>query len=90
LGVDKEDYGRNLHAPEFYWERVRAFFPGLLVDDLQLHQAGIQARLMDHLDWIIEPDANEDRFINLIGIDSPGLTASLAIARDVVDELLTI
>lgn len=87
-GVDKEDYGGQLHPPAYYWERVHAFFPGLQVADLELHQAGIQARLADHLDWIIEADESEACFINLIAIDSPGLTAALAIARYVVDDLL--
>jgi L-2-hydroxyglutarate oxidase LhgO len=87
-GVEKEDYATSLHPPRYFWEQVHPFFPGLRVGDLELHQAGIQARLPNHPDWIIESDPKHPRFLNLIGIDSPGLTASLAIANYLSDELL--
>lgn len=85
---DREDYGTNLHPAEYYWEQVHEFFPNLRVSDIELHQSGIQARCAASPDWVMEPDPIEPDFINLIGIDSPGLTASLAIARDVVDTFL--
>jgi L-2-hydroxyglutarate oxidase LhgO len=84
----KEDYGNNLRPPEFYWEKIRAFLPAITKDQIQLHQCGIQARLAGRPDWIIEPARQEPGFVNLIGIDSPGLTASLAIADHVVSTLL--
>ncbi len=84
----KEDYATNLFAPDFYWQKVRAFFPSLRKDDIELHQSGIQARLSSHPDWIMEADRQEANFVNLIGIDSPGLSASLAIADYVVRALL--
>lgn len=87
-GIDRENVGRNLHPPEDYLPFVKDYFPNLRAEDLQLHQAGVQARLRDHLDWIIEPARINGRFINLIGIDSPGLTSSLAIARYVARELV--
>lgn len=87
-GRGKEDYGQGLRTPAEYLERVSGFFPSLRESDLELHQAGIQARLTSGLDWVIEPDANEPRFLNLIGIDSPGLTGSLAIAKYVLDQFL--
>jgi L-2-hydroxyglutarate oxidase LhgO len=86
--VAKDDYRPSV-AREVFWQRVRAFFPGLRPDDIELHDTGIQARLPDQLDWVIEPARTAPRFINLIGIDSPGLTSSLAIARYVVDEVLS-
>ncbi len=88
IGCGKEDYATGLHPPEYYWQQVRAFFPSLRLSDIELHQTGIQARVSGHPDWIIEPDPRAPGFINLIGIDSPGLTASLAIADYVVDQLL--
>lgn len=86
--VAREDYASGLHPPRYFWEQVHGFFPGLRPDDLELHQAGVQARLPDHADWVIEAAPHRPRFLNLIGIDSPGLTASLAIASYLVDELL--
>ena len=53
------------------------------------HQTGIQVRLAGYQDWIIKftPtkgfSKDERRCLNLLGIDSPGLTGSLAIARRV-------
>lgn len=35
----------------------------------------------NHSDYIIKQDRNHGRFINLIGIDSPGLTSCLALGR---------
>jgi L-2-hydroxyglutarate oxidase LhgO len=41
-------------------------------------------------DFIVrdESEFGAPGFINLIGIESPGLTASLAIAKDVVDRIM--
>jgi L-2-hydroxyglutarate oxidase LhgO len=64
-------------------EKVRPFFPGLTQGDLIWHQAALQARLKGHPDFIIRPVSGSPNFINLLGIDSPGLTACLSIARKV-------
>lgn len=77
----KEEYGGDFHPMEAFHQKVAAFFPGLSVDDLEPHQVGIQARLIGHQDWVIEFSPNQPRCLNLLGIDSPGLTASLAIAE---------
>lgn len=74
-----EDTASDLYLPEHFWGDVRAFFPNLHVDDIMLHQAGIQAKLEHHYDWVIERSGKYPRCINLVGIDSPGLTACLAI-----------
>ena len=84
--IAKDDF-RSTVPVEHYHERVKAFFPALRVDDLELHHTGIQARLPGAMDWVIEPARRDPRFINLIAIDSPGLTASLAIADHVVEML---
>ena len=60
---------------------VDSFFPNLRLEDISLHQAGIRAKLKDYYDFIIERDKKHPNCINLIGIDSPGLTSSLAIAK---------
>ncbi len=88
VGIDKENYGDHLKSPCYFHERVRNFFPGLRVGDIELHQAGIMAVLKGHPDWIIERDARYSGMINLLGIDSPGLTACLSIAR-YVKELIS-
>ncbi len=82
-GISKDDLAIGLHPVEHYHGLVRAFFPHLNVRDLELHQAGIQSKLKGLNDYLIEPDPRFPRFINLLGIDSPGLTSCLAIARTV-------
>ncbi len=76
----KEDY-KPFRELDYYLENVIPFFPGLKLDDLNMHQAGIRAKLRGNYDFVIERDRSAPGCINLIGIESPGLTASLAIAR---------
>jgi L-2-hydroxyglutarate oxidase LhgO len=42
---------------------------------------GLQARLKDHPDFVITSNSFLPNVINLLGIDSPGLTSCLAVAR---------
>ncbi len=70
---------------KFFAEKVQSYFPGLRENDLIRHQAGLQARLKGYPDFAIHADPQYPRLINLVGIDSPGLTASLAIARRVAE-----
>lgn len=86
--VEREDYSSNLREKEYYLERVESFFPHLKLSDIELHHPGIRAKLKDHYDFVIERDSLYSRAIHLVGIDSPGLTASLSIAEYVVDNLI--
>lgn len=79
----KEDYGGAYQPAKLFYNQIRPFFDGLRQEDLVPHQTGIQARLAGHQDWVIDFSAGERRCLNLIGIDSPGLTGSLAIAKHV-------
>jgi len=80
---DREKWMEVRTGPDEFVELVKPFFPGLRKDDLIWHQAGLQARLRGFPDFVIEPDPRFPRCIHLLGIDSPGLTASMAIARQV-------
>jgi len=77
---DKDDYS-SIRDPNYYYLAVKPFFPNIELKNISLHQAGIRAKLSGHYDFVIERDPAYGSFINLIGIDSPGLTASLAIAE---------
>jgi L-2-hydroxyglutarate oxidase LhgO len=79
----KEDYGGEPRPAQEFHAQVVDFFPGLRVEDLAPYQVGIQARLSGHQDWVIAPSPRWPAWINLLGIDSPGLTSSLAIAETV-------
>ena len=59
------------------------YFPGIREDDLIWHQAGMQSRLKKEPDFVIKADSIYPNFINLVGIDSPGLTSCIAIGRQV-------
>ena len=81
FGVGKEDFCSNLHSESHYFDSVRSYLPGLRLEDITLHQAGIRAKLKGYSDFVIERDPEYSNFINLIGIDSPGLTCCLPIAK---------
>lgn len=85
--VDEIDYSvDSLQRKAFYESAVR-FLPFIEYDDLEPEMAGIRAKLQaegeDFMDFVInhECDKGLPGFINLIGIDSPGLTSAPAIAR---------
>lgn len=77
------------HNKEFY-QSVKKFLPFIELDDLSPDTAGIRPKLSrpgEPLRDFVIADEEKRGFpglINLIGIDSPGLTASLAIAKYVV------
>lgn len=83
--VEKDDYFNGLLPEENFLKEVNHFFPHLKLEDIGLHQTGIQAKLNEQFDFVIEKDEKFPNCINLVGIDSPGLTACLAIARYVAE-----
>ena len=82
------------HSVHFY-ESVRNILPFIELDDLTPDQAGIRTKLQKPgdpvRDFIINEETNRNLpgFVNLLGIESPGLTACLAIA-DYVKSLLNL
>ncbi|MFH1972235.1 MAG: NAD(P)/FAD-dependent oxidoreductase [archaeon] len=77
------DLSSDLKPTSFFLEQIVGFFPGIKEDRLHLHQAGMQAVLANGQDFHIATDTKYHRMINLVGICSPGLTSSLAIAKRV-------
>ncbi len=81
----RDDYEGDRTPPEIFLESVRSFVPDLSVNDLEWGYSGIRAKLdIDRgsdLDFIIKQDTVNPTIINNIGINSPGLSASLAIAQ---------
>jgi L-2-hydroxyglutarate oxidase LhgO len=77
-------------ADGFHRGAVR-FLPWLEPDDLTPDQSGMRPKLAAHgfRDFVAHRgEGDEAGLISLVGIDSPGLTASMALARHVVDELM--
>ncbi len=85
--VDELDYSvEPAHAPEF-WAAGHRYLPDLRLEDVQPDMAGIRPKVGPRgdegfRDFIIreESDRGLAGLVNLVGIDSPGLTAALAIA----------
>jgi L-2-hydroxyglutarate oxidase LhgO len=85
--VDSINYAVNNQHQQLFYDSVRKFLPFIEYDDLQPEMAGIRPKLQgpneDIKDFIIRDEADKGLpgFINLVGIESPGLTASPAIAE---------
>ncbi len=87
--VDELSYSLDESHKEEFYESIRRIIPSLTKDDLSPDYAGIRPKLQGPdeplRDFVISEESTKGYpgFINLIGIESPGLTSSLAIARHV-------
>ena len=73
-------------------EEIKSFLPGVDTDAIALDYAGIRPKLgklsavgsgSNFQDFYIKKEEGFDGFVNLLGIESPGLTSSLSIAEEV-------
>jgi len=91
--VEKVDYDINKKDEDKFFRSVKRFIKKLDANDLIPDTAGVRPKLQtEHesfRDFVIsnEEDKGLPNFINLIGIESPGLTACLAIA-EIVERLV--
>jgi L-2-hydroxyglutarate oxidase LhgO len=89
--VDSIDYAVDSRHKDSFHKSAKRMLPFIEHVDLEPEMAGIRPKLQgpgeDVRDFVIrdESDRGLPGFINLIGIESPGLTSSPAIARYVVD-----
>jgi len=78
-----EDYSVAPEKAALFYEQVHKYLPFLKPENVHPDMAGIRPKLQGphdaFADFVIREDA--PGFINLVGIESPGLTASPAIAR---------
>jgi glycerol-3-phosphate dehydrogenase len=99
---DKNDYEHDREPVEEFARRARLLLPGLESADLIQAYSGIRAKLTPpgksysgtHMksaaDFIIERDPEFPCVVQLIGIESPGLTSAPAIAEHVTDLVIEI
>jgi len=88
--VDGIDYRVDPNRSRSFYASVRRYWPGLPDDALQPAYCGIRPKLSGpggaSKDFVIQraEDHGVKGLVNLFGIDSPGLTACLALAERVV------
>ncbi len=88
--VDEFDYQVNPARADHFYQAIRRYWPGLPDDALVPDYSGIRPKAMlgDQIaeDFVIRQTdgANSPVLIQLFGIESPGLTSSLAIAEHIV------
>lgn len=83
--VELEDYTVDSSKANQFSEAISQYFPGIRAEDLQPGYAGIRPKISGPnepaQDFLIQTEQEHgcQNLINCLGIESPGLTASLAI-----------
>jgi L-2-hydroxyglutarate oxidase LhgO len=91
--VDKIDYDVDPGRADVFYAAIRKYYPGLADGAIQPGYSGIRPKLQapgePAHDFVLQGPTNHgvEGLVNLFGIESPGLTASLAIADAVADLL---
>ena len=89
------DYSFDLNETrlQHFETRIRDYYPALQVNRLQPGYIGVRPRISGPIDPLVDfkiegpEDHGSDGLVQLFGIESPGLTACLAIADEVVSRL---
>jgi L-2-hydroxyglutarate oxidase LhgO len=85
--IDEIDYSVSLDRIDAFHSAIHAYWPEIEIEYLQPAYAGIRPKLFgpgsSNGDFAIQDGRSHgiSGFVNLLGIESPGLTASLAIAE---------
>lgn len=86
LVPSKNYYTEDKTDVSVFAEHINRFCPEIKSSDLKWDYSGIRPALSEktgETDFIIKVERIKPKLINLVGIDSPGLSASMAIAKHV-------
>jgi glycerol-3-phosphate dehydrogenase len=86
---EREDYRTTEPVLDRLYQEARQLLPAVEPNDFIAGYAGIRCKLSspaseEFMDFVIREEPQLKGFINLVGIESPGLSAAPAIARQVV------
>jgi len=87
--VDRPDYGVDARRAQAFYEAIREYWPAIDPDALAPGYAGVRPKIVGPGepagDFVLQGPAQNSTpgLVNLFGIESPGLTASLAIGERV-------
>lgn len=91
--VDRIEYAVDPHRAESFYASIRRYWPDLPDDALHPDYAGIRPKIetasASDADFVIQGprDHGVAGLVNLFGIESPGLTSSLALADAVLHQM---
>lgn len=92
--TDTLDYRVDPARGERFYDAIRKYWPGLVDGSLQPAYSGIRPKLSGpgdaNSDFVVQDAAEHgiEGLVNLFGIESPGLTSSLAIGEAVAERLV--
>ena len=92
-GSGPEDYASTEEVGDQLMREVTEYWPGIARQQVIGSYAGVRAKLSSpevggFQDFFIRESVRVPRLINLIGLESPALTAAPAVAHRVVDEMI--
>lgn len=87
-----EDYSVNESRKEEFYRAIKKYFPAIKPEELEPEMAGIRPKLAadnNFNDFIINEESLKGfpGIVNCVGIESPGLTSSIAIAELIYNKL---
>ena len=91
--IDELNYDVDPRRAESFYDAVRSYYPALKDGAIEPGYAGIRPKLVGKgepaADFVLQGPADHGirGLVNMLGIESPGLTASLALAERVLEQV---